>query len=58
MIHMFSLLPVLACAAMLAMMFGAGAIVWLATRTPLGRVSWFARQAHPKAQDVEQESSS
>jgi hypothetical protein len=56
MTHMFSLLPVLACAAMLAMMFGAGAIVWLTNRTPLGRLSWFerrARRAHPKAQDVE-----
>ena len=55
MTHMLSLLPVLACAAMLAMMFGAGAIVWLATRTPLGRLSSFerrARQAHPKAQDI------
>jgi hypothetical protein len=46
---------------MLAMMFGAGVIVWLATRTPLGHLSWFerrARNAHPKAQDVEQGSSS
>ncbi len=62
MTHMLSLLPVLVCAAMLAMMFGgAGAIVWLATRTPLGRLSWFerrARRAHPKAQDVEQGSRS
>jgi hypothetical protein len=58
---MLSLLPILACAAMIAMMFGAGAIVWLATRTPLGRLSWLerrARNAHPKAQDVEQGSRS
>ncbi len=61
MTHMLSLLPVLACAAMLAMMFGAGAIVWLATRTPLGRVSWFerrARHAERKARDLEQGSRS
>ncbi|MEO6857309.1 MAG: hypothetical protein ABI323_01790 [Solirubrobacteraceae bacterium] len=42
---MMSTLPLLVCAAMLLMMFGAGAIVWLATRTPLGRLSWFARRA-------------
>ena len=61
MTHMLSLLSVLACVAMLAMMFGAGAIVWLATRTPLGRLSWFerrARRAHPEAKDVEQGSRS
>jgi hypothetical protein len=61
MTHMFSLLPMLACGAMFAMMFGAGAIVWLATRSPLGRLSWFERhahRAHPKAQDVEHGSSS
>jgi hypothetical protein len=58
---MLSLLPMLASAAMLAMMFGAGAIVWLAIRTPLGRLSWFerrARRAHPKAKDVDQGSRS
>ena len=61
MTHMVSVLPVLACAAMIAMMFGAGAIVWLATRTPLGRLSWFERRgrlAQPKARDVEQGSRS
>jgi hypothetical protein len=61
MTHMLSLLPVLACAAMLPMMFGAGAIVWLAARTPLGRLSRFerhARHAQPKTQDVEQGSRS
>jgi hypothetical protein len=61
MTHILSLLPVLACAAMLAMMFGAGAIVRLATRTPLGRLSWFerrARHANSKADDVEQGSRS
>jgi hypothetical protein len=55
---MLSLLPVLACAAML---FGAGAIVWLATRTPLGRLSWFERRAlhaHPKADDADEVSRS
>jgi len=58
---MLSLLPILVCAAMIAMMFGAGAIAWLATRTPLGRLSWFERRAHnahPKAQDVERGSRS
>jgi hypothetical protein len=53
---MLSLLPMLACAAMMAMMFGAGAIVWLATKTPLGRLSWFARRARrvaPKVGGVE-----
>ena len=58
MTHMLSLLPVLACAAMLAMMFGAGAIVWLATRTPLGRLSWFERRARRPAREVEQGSRS
>jgi hypothetical protein len=61
MTHMLSLLPILACAAMLAMLLGAGAIVWLATRTPLGRLSWFerrARDAHPKVEDVERGSRS
>jgi hypothetical protein len=58
MTHMLSLLPVLACA---AMMFGGGALVWLATRTPLGRMSWVerrARHADPKAQDLQQGSRS
>ena len=58
MTHILSLVPLLACA---AMMFGGGAIVWLATRTPLRRVSWFQRRAPhaaPKAQDVEAGSSS
>jgi hypothetical protein len=56
MTHMLSLLPMLACAAMIAMMFGAGAIARLVTRTPLGRLSWLARRArraHPEAQHVE-----
>jgi hypothetical protein len=61
MTHMLSLLPVLACAATLAIMSGAGAIAWLATSTPLRRPSWFerrARHAHPTARDVEQGSRS
>jgi hypothetical protein len=55
MTHMLSILPILACAAMIAMMFGGGAIVWLGTRTRLGRLSWFgrrARHAEPETQDV------
>jgi hypothetical protein len=43
MTHVVPLLPVLACG---AMMFGAGAIAWIATRTPLRRVPWIARRAH------------
>jgi hypothetical protein len=43
---LFALLPFLICA---AMMFGAGAIFWLAARTPLVRVSWIARRAHKDA---------
>jgi uncharacterized membrane protein YeiB len=50
---MLSIVPILACAAMFAMMFGAGLIVWLRNRTPLGRPSWLARRANPKAQDFE-----
>jgi hypothetical protein len=55
MTHMLSLLSVLACAAMMLVMFGGAAVLWLATRTPLGRLSWFerrARRAHGEAQDV------
>ena len=40
MTHFLALLPVLAC---LAMMFGAGGLVWLTRRSPLRRVSWVAR---------------
>ena len=39
---LLALFPALIC---VAMMFGAGAIVRLAARTPLGRVSWIARRA-------------
>jgi hypothetical protein len=42
MTHLLPLLPALAC---LAMMFGAGAIMWLGTKTPLRRVSAIARRA-------------
>jgi hypothetical protein len=55
MTHMLSLLPVLACAAMMLVMFGGAAVLWLAARTPLGRLSWFerrARRAHGKAHSV------
>jgi hypothetical protein len=61
MTHMLSILPILACAAMVAMMFGAGALAWLSTRTPLGRVLWFgrrARPAQPKVQRVERDAHS
>jgi hypothetical protein len=40
--HMLALLPLLACA---AMMFGAGAVLWLARKTPLRRVPWIAHRA-------------
>jgi hypothetical protein len=41
MTHVLPLLPALAC---VAMMFGAGAIAWLTTRTPLRRVPALARR--------------
>lgn len=41
MTHLLAFLPVLAC---VVMMFGAGALVWLSTRTPLRRVPWIARR--------------
>jgi hypothetical protein len=47
MTHVAPLLPVLAC---VAMMFGAGAIAWIATRTPLRRVPWLARRARQSQQ--------
>jgi hypothetical protein len=37
-----TLLPALGC---VAMMFGAGAMMRSARRTPLGRLAWFARRA-------------
>jgi hypothetical protein len=45
MTNTFTLLPVLACAVMMLVMFSGAAILWLATRTPLGRLSWFERRA-------------
>ena len=51
MTHVLPLLPVLAC---VAMMFGAGVLAWLTTRTPLRRVPWLARRArdtHPSTPD-------
>ena len=47
MTHVVPLLPVLAC---VAMMFGAGAIAWIATRTPLRRVPWIARRTRQSQQ--------
>jgi hypothetical protein len=51
--HMLPLLPMLVCAVML---FGTGAILRLASRTPLGRLAWFerrARRAHREPADVD-----
>lgn len=42
MTHLMTLLPALGC---VAMMFGAGAMMRSARRTPLGRLAWFARRA-------------
>ncbi len=46
MTHVLPLLPMLFC---VAMMFGAGAIAWLTTRTPLRRVPLLARRARHAA---------
>jgi hypothetical protein len=43
MTHVLPLLPALAC---VAMMFGAGAIAWLTTRTPLRRVPLARRKRY------------
>jgi hypothetical protein len=43
--HVLPLLSALAC---LAMMFGAGALVWLGTKTPLRRVPAIARRAQSR----------
>jgi hypothetical protein len=51
MTHALRLLPALAC---VAMMFGAGAIAWLTTRTPLRRVPWLARRARQRPQPAPQ----
>ena len=52
--HTFTLLPLLICGGMMFVMFGGAAVLWLATRTPLGRLSWFERRAraHGEAHDV------
>jgi hypothetical protein len=50
MTNTFTLLPVLACSAMLLMMFAAAA-ARLARRTPLARLSWFERRAR-RARDA------
>lgn len=42
MMHLMPLVPILVCA---VLMFGTGAIVWLAVRTPLRRTAWIARRA-------------
>ena len=47
MTHVLPLLPMLFC---VAMMFGAGAIAWLITRTPLRRVPLLARRARHAAE--------
>jgi hypothetical protein len=44
--HALPLLPALVC---VAMMFGAGAIAWLTTRTPLRRVPWLVRRGRHAA---------
>ncbi len=43
MMHLFSLLPAVAC---VGMMVGAGAGLRLLGRTPLGRVRWLAARTH------------
>jgi hypothetical protein len=40
------LLPILFC---VGMMFGAGALLWFANKTPLRRVPWIARRAKRSA---------
>jgi hypothetical protein len=45
MTYLLPLLPTLAC---LAMMFGAGALAWLGTKTPLSRVPVIARRAQSR----------
>ena len=45
MTHVLPLLPALVC---VAMMFGAGAIAWLTTRTPLRRVPWLVRRGRDR----------
>ena len=42
---LLALLPALIC---LGMTFGAGAAIWLATRTPLRRVPWIAGRTERK----------
>jgi hypothetical protein len=51
--HMFTLVPILACSAMLLVMFGGATVLWLATRTPLGRLSWFERRARAARGEVD-----
>lgn len=48
---LLSLLPLLLCA---AMMLGAGVLVRLAIRTPLGRVPWLARRARRAGPDAKE----
>jgi hypothetical protein len=40
-----TLLSVLLCGGMMLAMFGGATVLWLARRTPLGRLSWFERRA-------------
>ena len=44
MMHLLSILPALLC---VGLMFGAGAALRLASRTPLARLPWIARH-HPE----------
>jgi hypothetical protein len=53
MTHTLTLLPVLLCGGMMVAMFGGAAVLWLATRTPLGRLSWFERRARPARGETE-----
>jgi hypothetical protein len=50
MTHLLTLLPVLAC---VVMMFGAGALAWFSTRTPLRRVPWIARRTESATPQAE-----
>lgn len=50
MTHLMTLLPALGC---VAMMFGAGAIMRFASRTPLVRLARFARRAQRERTEVQ-----
>jgi hypothetical protein len=46
MTHMMPLLPALACG---ALMFGGGALAWLARRTRVARVTWIPGRARARS---------